>query len=218
MVIHSEVVARTAMLRRAPESDADKHVLLVSRGPVATFPQLRSEGLRLFLRMATVCAFGAAALPLVLSVVAEAIASGRPHDSVSQASASAAAVRFLVLGLISALLAIAAISSRDQFAEAELRIHSTGPTWAWLGRPVLTARWSDFADAGPFRRTFVTPDGLRFRSPLKTPRTRIPVNGIALSDFDPDWRSGEIGRLVRLYAPHLLGVAVEDPDGGSLPD
>jgi bifunctional DNase/RNase len=69
--------------------------------------------------------------------------------------------------------------------------------------------WSAFARAGELSGFFGSTDGLLYWKDARTPSP-----GIALSPYESNWREGEIGRLIRRYAPRLLGIQPPDPDGG----
>lgn len=71
------------------------------------------------------------------------------------------------------------------------------------------AGWTSFANAGQVPRSFRSADGL-----LYWDDHRRSDPGLALSPYERNWRQGEIGVLVRRYAPRLLGIQPLDPDGG----
>ncbi len=77
------------------------------------------------------------------------------------------------------------------------------------GKHPLRVGWSAFARAGELAQSFNSSDGL-----LYWQDTQSSASGIALSPYEPNWRDGEIGRLIRRYAPRLLGVQPVDPDAG----
>ncbi|MGI8475632.1 MAG: bifunctional nuclease domain-containing protein [Thermomicrobiales bacterium] len=127
ILVHRDVVWSTSLLRRAPESDADKRVLLFSRNPVAVFPQIRSARPPLMQRVGIICVLSVSALSLILSVIAATMTVGQADSSGLASAFSTAAVRFFALGLIGAMVAIAINSSRHRLEAAELHIHPTGP-------------------------------------------------------------------------------------------
>jgi bifunctional DNase/RNase len=43
---------------------------------------------------------------------------------------------------------------------------------------------------------------------------RFGAGGLGLSQYEKDWREGEIGNLIRRYSPRLLGSELVDPEGG----
>jgi bifunctional DNase/RNase len=73
----------------------------------------------------------------------------------------------------------------------------------------MTVPWSKFSSTGKLHRRFKSSDGLFILNP---PKRRF--KGIALHQFDRNWRNGEIGRHVRRFRPQVFGAEPDDLDGG----
>ena len=92
--------------------------------------------------------------------------------------------------------------------------YATGRTYS------VRATWADVASVGRYR-WFLHPaeegvflgKGAQMSSPFLRPFGRYG-RFVPLTLFDPDWRAGEIGGLIRCYAPWLLDTSV----GQSGPD
>jgi hypothetical protein len=77
-----------------------------------------------------------------------------------------------------------------------------------IGTIVHQVSWASLDRAGQVT-TIRKVDGLIFRK-----RRGLSI-GTPLAGFEPNWREGEIGNLVRRYAPRLFDVEPVDPEGGS---
>ncbi|MFL5761250.1 MAG: bifunctional nuclease domain-containing protein [Thermomicrobiales bacterium] len=91
---------------------------------------------------------------------------------------------------------------------AELEFHAVGVRLN-TGAVDVRAHWRSVRvpeKRSPFRSAT---GGITFRNP------RNGLAWIALSGFDENWREGDIGKLIRRYAPRLMGNEPVDPDGGS---
>jgi hypothetical protein len=121
---------------------------------------------------------------------------------------SLAFAAWLVIWVLWALLWLQN-ATLDVYATGILQKHPS--SWFVLGR------WDDFADSGRINRVGV--DGLRLKQPIlahfagRGVKTR--AGGIPLENYERHWRSGDIGRCIRLYAPHLVGIEPRDAEGGS---
>lgn len=78
--------------------------------------------------------------------------------------------------------------------------------------------WGDFAKAQRLH-PLIGVEGLKLNRPIAMRISGRNVvkrsTGIALANYERHWRSGNLGRYVRLYAPRLVDVAPVDPEGGS---
>lgn len=86
------------------------------------------------------------------------------------------------------------------------------------GKYAFWVFWPECGVAGSIHRGYFKQTGLRFKQPAKIIRNsplNLSLRSLPLDNFDPNWRTGEIGRLLRLYAPTILGIAPTDPEGGS---
>jgi uncharacterized protein len=77
-----------------------------------------------------------------------------------------------------------------------------------IGAIVHQVSWASLDRVGQ-ATTIRKVDGLIFKK-----RRGLSI-GIPLAGFEPNWREGEIGILVRRYAPRLFGIEPVDPEGGS---
>jgi bifunctional DNase/RNase len=145
------------------------------------------------------------------------ITMARANGASSVASAAPLIVFYIVMTSVIALVMLRWTRPRDE--RMTLHVSPAGIRWILVGSAPVDGAWREFTGSGLVGPIIAREEGILFRRPKSIGASTLflaTVKGIPLVRFEENWRSGELGRLIRMYAPRALGIPQPDPDGGSV--